>query len=301
MLGPNPAKALALIDDYGLYDTIFTDADIENSGKANTADWHLAYKQNDDIIGARTPPKNDSEHLNILKTLLLRDTAETYHAWVLCAMVPWARASMASAEETGAKMPQSRAYLAARRGIMADNKISDLVAVSVRHLDDVINVKDESIAGLQPTELPQKRTFDTSNLDSRVKQGNAVRRWGSQWRSIVTYALLVQVSENQDSSESVGVLTSDIPLMVVEGSNKILEGYARWLKELEAQDLLDIYDMKPLLNGGDLAKTLGEKPGKLIGQAIEVVIQWQLRNPGRNEPEEAKAEVRGWRESMNHA
>jgi len=72
----------------------------------------------------------------------------------------------------------------------------------------------------------------------------------------------------------------------------VLDGYVTWLRGLKAQDLLEVDSLKPLVNGNQLSKALEEKPGPWMKKALEIVIEWQLRNPKADDAEEAIAEVR---------
>lgn len=50
--------------------------------------------------------------------------------------------------------------------------------------------------------------------------------------------------------------------------------------------------MKPLIDGKQLAKALSTSPGPWMKDALEVVMAWQLRNPGITDPAAAIEEVR---------
>ncbi len=193
--------ALKLIDQFGLYNTIFTNADDETFGYADTTHWYQAYDQLVCIVTAKTSPTEDSDQLAMLKNLLLHNFAEKYRAWLLCALVPWARAPSAKPEKAGGKTPPSPACLAAREGIKAENKILKMVEDAVVNLQDIIDKKNEGAEVLQPTELLQKRKHAMLDTENRVRQGIAIRLWGTNWRSSVMYALLVEVSETGESGE----------------------------------------------------------------------------------------------------
>lgn len=189
--------ALQLIDRFGLYNSIFTNADDKTFGRADTSHWQKAYNQLRDV----TVQKRCMENLNqssILKNILLRDSAEEYRAWLLCALVPWARAPTAKPEKAGGKTPPSPACLAAREGIKSENKVSKMVEDAVVHLQDIIDKKNEGAEVPQSTELPQKRKHSMLDMENRVRQGKAIRSWGTNWRSSVMYALLVEVSESEE-------------------------------------------------------------------------------------------------------
>ena len=73
---------------------------------------------------------------------------------------------------------------------------------------------------------------------------------------------------------------------------KILLGYSTWLLGLEAHELLDVHLLEPIVKGDQLASALNEKPGPWMKKALDLVIEWQLRNPSACNPEEAIAEVK---------
>jgi len=52
-------------------------------------------------------------------------------------------------------------------------------------------------------------------------------------------------------------------------------------------DLLSAPTLKPLIDGKALAKALATPPGPWMKDALEVVMAWQLRNPGVKDPAEA--------------
>ncbi len=80
--------------------------------------------------------------------------------------------------------------------------------------------------------------------------------------------------------------------------SQVLNGYATWLQGLKAQDLLEVDSLKSLVNGTQLSKALKAKPGPWMTKALEVVIEWQLRNPKSDDAEEAIAEVRRRKEEI---
>jgi tRNA nucleotidyltransferase (CCA-adding enzyme) len=60
----------------------------------------------------------------------------------------------------------------------------------------------------------------------------------------------------------------------------LLRSYEAFLTQLTKLDILDVENFKPLLKGTDLAKVLNTKPGPWMKDALDVVMAWQLRNPG---------------------
>lgn len=192
--------ALQLIDRFGLYNTIFTNADDKTFGFADTTHWQKAYNQLR-IVTLQMRLIENLDRSSILKNILLRDSAEEFRAWLLCALVPWARAPTAKPEKSGGKTPPSPACLAAREGIKAENKVLKMVEDAVVNLQDIMNKKNEGAEVPRSTELPQKRKHAMLDTEYRVRQGKAIRFWGTNWRSSVIYALLVEISESGDSGK----------------------------------------------------------------------------------------------------
>ena len=63
------------------------------------------------------------------------------------------------------------------------------------------------------------------------------------------------------------------------------------MQHIESRKLADAYKFKPLLDGNQLAKALSTKPGPWMKEALDVVMAWQLANPGITEPTDAVAAV----------
>ena len=49
--------------------------------------------------------------------------------------------------------------------------------------------------------------------------------------------------------------------------------------------------LKPLVNGKMVADALRVRPGPWTGRALEIIIEWQLRNPNEQDKDKAIAEV----------
>lgn len=64
-----------------------------------------------------------------------------------------------------------------------------------------------------------------------------------------------------------------------------------WLSQVESLSLLDVYSLRPLVDGTRLQNALGVKGGKWTGIATEIVIEWQLLNPEETDPNKAVNEV----------
>ena len=100
------------------------------------------------------------------------------------------------------KKQQSPAYLAAREGLKADNKICKVVDAAVRHLQEVVDLKNSIKDPQESGEAVPKRRKSTV---TREVHGQAIREWGTEWRSIVMFALLTEAMELESTNGSMSV------------------------------------------------------------------------------------------------
>lgn len=68
-------------------------------------------------------------------------------------------------------------------------------------------------------------------------------------------------------------------------------GWREFLHHLDELDVTNAPSVRPLVDGGMLVKSLGVKPGKWLGNALDVCLAWQFQNPGVEDPEEVIKEV----------
>ncbi|KAL8789282.1 MAG: hypothetical protein Q9213_001205 [Squamulea squamosa] len=270
--GPNPHQALHLIDRLGLYGTIFTIPDSEAGPSAETlSHWQKAYDGLRAFVNAETNVYDTGNAVPTIRSILMSNLKDVYSMWLLCAFVPWAKVSH-TAQKTNARTSQPAA-IAAREGIKADNNSVRLIENAAAHRSHIIAVKNEAIKEEPSTTSPLKRKYENV---SRQEQGMAIRRWGPNWRCSVMYAILTETTERAAEDEQ----------------PELLRGYADWLSGLKELDLLEAYQLKPLVTGDKLAKALQAKPGPWMSKALEMVVAWQLRNPEESDPEAAISEVR---------
>ena len=280
--GPGPHRALSLIDRLGLYNEIFTDPTTADCKAVDTASWHRAYDTLQTTVNAGSEGPALAKSLNTIRSTLLRSPEDVYHAWLLTCFVPWAREPPKLSQKSP-KRPMTAASLAAREGIKAENKIYRLVDDAASHLQDIIEKKDAfNHEGCPPT-VPLKRKQGASLEIQRETQGLAIRKWGFNWRSSVMYALLTEVAETKTEDQS----------------QEVLEGYCSWLSGLSSLKLLDVDQLKPIVDGKDLMNAFNTKGGKWVSAALDCVIEWQLRNPSQIDAASAIAEVTQRREELN--
>ena len=201
--------ALRLIDELGLYNTIFANPEAKESNVADTRHWYRAYDFLSEVVHCQPPIKDTELGLEALKRLLLRDSEDLYHAWLLCALVPWARWPPPYPGKRASKRPRSLAGFAVREGIKVENNILGLVEDAVDYLEEVITMQKSGIA---ITQSPSPTTKSDIHTADRQAHGKAIRRWGTYWRSCVVYALLVQISDCEKPGKYQSCVP-DVPLL----------------------------------------------------------------------------------------
>lgn len=277
-----------MIDRLGLYNDVFTIPTDRECSVVDTVRWSKAYNLLLEIVKANVGTVNRQSSSHYVSGILLRNSDDIFLAWMVACFVPWARQSQRLPDQVTSKKLPSPASLAAREGIKADNKITKIVDDAVSHLEDIVTIKTDASDHSQPNTSPLKRKQSTAD---RVSQGQSVRRWGTKWRTSVIYALLTQVGESETPGGKSLVVGNLIALLTMLEPQKTLDGYATWLSDLQSLDLLDCDQLKPMVHGNQLTKALGAKSGPWLSKALDITVEWQLRNPEATDPTGAIAEV----------
>ncbi|KAJ4379881.1 CCA tRNA nucleotidyltransferase, mitochondrial [Didymella sp. IMI 355093] len=265
--GPRPRMALELINRFGLYRTVFTDPTRELPAEPDTSLFQPAFRFVDSVV------QGDSKD-SVIADHLLRNADEQYLAWICATMMPWVDAPTVPHQKP-LQRPYFSAYLVAREGWKAPNKVCDVVAASLSNSEEIRSLVAQCAKGLQRPDTINP----TSDATARDTLGMAVRRWGSTWRTQVLFNLTYEVVLGNTSQE------------------QLLRSYSSFLSHLAKLEILDADTFKPLLKGTDLAKALSIKPGPWMKDALDVVMAWQLRNPSITDPTEAIDAVKKARES----
>ena len=258
--------ALLLIDSLNLYNTIFTDPISLDCPMVSTEHWSTAYDQLQDICSIHTTRNKTDISLQKISSILLRNPEDIFLAWLVACFVPWARISPEPLSKTTTRRRPSRASVAAREGIKADNKICKIVDECATKLERVIALKHSATQMNEEVMTGSKRK--SSNIGRDI-QGQALRGWGSHWRSTIMFALLTEISE------------APTP----EARQELLYQYSTWVAELRTLKLMDVDSLKPLVNGSQISKALGaDKGGPWMKKAMDIAMEWQLRNPEETDP-----------------
>jgi len=187
--GPRPRMALALIDRFSLYRTVFTDPTRTLSSDPDTTLFRPAYDFVESVIGGGNVPES-------IQDTLLRDADEKYLAWICATVMPWADAPTVPHPKP-LQRPFFAAYLVAREGFKAPNKVCDVIAASLSNSEEIRTIVAQCAKGLRRPD-----TVNPSNdPTARDTLGMALRRWGSTWRTQVFFNLVYEVVLGRVSRE----------------------------------------------------------------------------------------------------
>ena len=259
--GKHPRVALDFIDELGLYHTIFTDPGRPQMATPDTKNWSAVYTFLDFLTADNSP---DS-----LFTRLATNDEAKYAAWVFATVVPWEQ--LPDDPPKRGKLALPLPSLVAREGFKAPNKISDIITAAHRHRPEMVELKD----------VVQK-------ADARVSQrdyfGMAIIRWdsrGGHWRLQLLYAILADVVLRTRNGGDVEGVWKDV-----------LAEWKKLLDHIAELNLMDVPQLKRLVDGRLLGNELGLKPGRWVAPALDIALAWQLRNPEAADPAGALEEVK---------
>jgi hypothetical protein len=164
---------------------------------------------------------------------------------------------------------------------MSPTKLTDVITAAHRHRLAILELKNA---------VRDKAPY----VKERERFGMAIREWdfkGGHWRLQVLYALLVEVMERTRP-------TAKGTEEEKSGREQIFLEWQAFLDHLEDLDVMDAPAIKRLVDGTQLAKALGVKPGKWMTAALDVVMRWQLQHVGETDPAGAIEEVKARKEEL---
>ncbi|GKZ32041.1 CCA tRNA nucleotidyltransferase, mitochondrial [Aspergillus brasiliensis] len=263
--GPNPRDALQFIDSLGLYPTIF--ANHQDDAQADTSSWALAYNALEKIL----KEGSNATTLNV-RDFLIRDKLESYYAWIIAAFAPWSSVPSRVATGPKAKPLPARTAEVARDSLRADNKTIAVIGDAAQNWQAITDVKNSVLEG----------RMDGTAAEVRQQVGLHIRSWRKDWRLCILLAIFQEIMNG-------GKFT------------KVMQSYDRFLSYIKEQDLQDVFELKPLANGGEIVKALGCKTGPWMSKALDMSIKWQLLHPEITDKEKVLEELSRRKEELGIA
>ncbi|KAK3380115.1 tRNA nucleotidyltransferase-like protein [Lasiosphaeria ovina] len=266
--GNNPCQSLELIDRFRLYHAIFTNPNREDMPKPDVSNWRAAYQCLGFLERNRAPGS--------IFDRLVKDDETRAFAWALATLTPWEQLPDDVNPDPKKKPPPPLAAQAAREGFKAHNKLRDVVVAAHRNRSAIVALKEVVRTGQQP------------QVNDAAVFGMAIRVWdgaaGTHWRLQVLFAILVDVEMRCSAAEGV--------VGLLQQRDDVLAEWQQFLDKLVELDVVEAPAVKCIVEGRVLAQLLGSKPGKWMNPALDMVMAWQLRNPGVADYAPAVEEVR---------
>ncbi|KAL3658164.1 hypothetical protein V7S43_016794 [Phytophthora oleae] len=150
-----------------------------------------------------------------------------------------------------------------RRRSIATFVVQDSLKLPNRDAKDVDNV----LAHVAELQTATKSSFD------RVKVGLLIRSIGTQWELCCDAALVQELTDSGSVDEAAGARAT------------VLARYDTFRSQVRDSGLDAVWELKPLLNGNDLVKQLGVKPGPKMKEMLDRILAWQLENPEKTRDE----------------
>ncbi|KAE8154760.1 hypothetical protein BDV25DRAFT_135680 [Aspergillus avenaceus] len=254
--GPDPHGALQLIDQLELYQTIF--ANHQDDVDVKSVSWPFAYNALAEILR----PSDDLAPTARVRDLLIRDDLERYYAWIIAAFAPWTLELDRVAKGKKAKPLPPRAAEVARDSLRSDNKTIMLLTDAVRSWRSIVDTKSSIVDG----------TMSGTAAEIRQQVGLLIRSWKKDWRLCCVLAMLQEISQGGEFSA-------------------VIRGYDRFLSYILDNSLIDVYEMKPIVNGSEIIQHLKAPKGPWMSKALDMAIRWQLLHPEVTDKEKALEEL----------
>ncbi|RLN66902.1 hypothetical protein BBJ29_004882 [Phytophthora kernoviae] len=151
-----------------------------------------------------------------------------------------------------------------RRRSVAAFVIQDALKLPNRDAKDVANVVLDHVTELQAATVS---AFD------RVSVGLILRSIGAQWELCRDVALVQKL------------VACGTPDAAADARAVVLKRYDNFNVQVRDAGLDGVWGLKPLLNGNDLVKQLGVKPGPHMKEVLDRVLAWQLSHPEKTRDE----------------
>ncbi|KAJ5812950.1 TRNA nucleotidyltransferase [Penicillium robsamsonii] len=280
--GPDPRGALELIDRLQLFSTIF--ANHQDEVKADTSTWPLAYNTMARLLH---PEADNSEEVRAVtkrvRNILFRDETTIYYAWMITTFAPWT--SIPARAGKGSKPVPPRAVEVGRDSLRTDNKTLNALRASALHYKETIATKNALLAN------------EMSGTPAEIRQrvGLQMRSWNKDWKLCILLAIMQEAMALRDFAE--GKLH---PLMITFQFSQcvVVREYDQFLAYIVESDLEGVCDLKPIVNGDEIMKSLGAKKGPWMSKAVNMALEWQLLHPDITEKEKVLEEIVGRRAEL---
>ncbi|KAI9346722.1 hypothetical protein DFJ73DRAFT_626223 [Zopfochytrium polystomum] len=279
LLGPDPLRSITLIAEFGFFHEVFGLPQDYSPDAASTAEF---LRNALSMARAVAIVCRCDTLMNVLPDFLKPVTKEDVRLLYLAALVyPYRELSY---------MEKKKTFPVAKYVVMNSLKFGavdgDWVSCMSLSVSDVRSSTDSE----RLEELSSNRMalgLFMRNLGTKGIYTSA-RPLGAKAHLVVLLSMCAELAELRDWLTIEATCSRDPnPARILEYSAvvSILGRYERFQESLRRLNVDQTYDLKPLLNGGEVANTLGIKAGPAVGVYLSKVIEWQLQNPSGSKDE----------------
>lgn len=272
MKGNNPLLSIELIDDLGLYTSIFyIPPTVAPELSAPIGPSEVALAAAHILTALLHPDGHFSSDLPPLHPLLMAAAAHEPSTrprlYLACALSPYRGLTYEDSKK--------KRHLAVEAAIREGTKLG----AQNHYLDGIPALFSAADVLKNPT---------TGGEDERVRIGLLLREkavhnphTGSFWATSVLFSLVQELTAFWDASRKALDVASATPR---------IEAYNAFMRRIEELGLSSSVDARPLLDGNEVVRVLDAgRPGAWMNGVLARVIEWQLRHP-----EGTKAECEEW-------
>eukprot|EP00026_Physarum_polycephalum_P003926 Phypoly_transcript_03943.p1 GENE.Phypoly_transcript_03943~~Phypoly_transcript_03943.p1 ORF type:complete len:571 (-),score=108.22 Phypoly_transcript_03943:510-2222(-) len=166
--------------------------------------------------------------------------------------------------------------------------IAESLKLSNKDVDDVNTI----LKGAQ--QLVPHVHKDESQLD-RKTIGLILRQIANYWQTALLLAFVREIEpfkeplahpiHHSTNKENPTKQTRDPEVELPESAKPLLAKYDAFVNWVQKVGLVGVWDMKTILNGGEVQALLNAKPGPWMGPTMQRILEWQLEHPESNKKE----------------
>ncbi|KAJ5295657.1 hypothetical protein PENANT_c001G07321 [Penicillium antarcticum] len=264
--GPDPRGALEFIDRLKLFTTIL--ANHQDDAKANTSTWPLAYNT---LARLLHPKPDDSEEVQAaakrIRDITISDET-SYYAWMVATFAPWSSIPGRTVNGANTKPIPPRAVEVGRDSLRTDNKTLNVLRAASLHFEEIITTKTALLAN--------KLSGTPAEIRQRI--GLQIRTWNKDWKLCIILAMMQEAMKKRDFAD-------------------VVAEYDQFLAYIVENDLEDVCDLRPIVNGDEIMNSLKTKKGPWMSKAVNMALEWQLLHRDVDK-EQVLAEIAGRRAEL---
>ncbi|KAK9457210.1 hypothetical protein V1511DRAFT_508652 [Dipodascopsis uninucleata] len=238
--GPDPLLGLSLIEETGLFNFVFyPPLDRLDQGQGPQSSLIQGISALRYIL--------DKPEVSILTANELNDRSAMLQVYLFISVVPWKDLKCRNANK---KMSEAVSIVIID-GLKLSSSVGTSVAKIVNSLDLIQSI------------MESEATW------SRKQIGLMIRDCGNTWKYTMFCAMIFELQKHVDDAGTISNKSAQL----------VIKGFKRLYQYIISNELSDVANLKPILDGNQLQSLFGLKAGRWMRLAIEDVIEWQIENP----------------------